>query len=72
MDKFTEWLKAERGRLSRLAKSLHITPGAIAQWDRVPANRLGAVSRETGIPMHELRADIFDAQKAAPSQCSAA
>lgn len=59
MDKFTEWLKAERGRASRLAESLNIKPGAISQWDRVPAERVGDVSRATGIPPQVLRPDIF-------------
>lgn len=59
MDKLTLWIKAERGRLSQLAKSLNITPGAIAQWQVVPAERMGEVSRITGIPMEELRPDIF-------------
>jgi len=61
MDKLTDWIKAERGRLSRLAEALGITPGAITQWDKVPAERLGDVSRITGIPMAFLRPDIFAA-----------
>ena len=61
MDTFTEWLKSERGRLSRLAEELRITPGAVAQWDKIPAERLGDVSRITGIPMAVLRPDIFAA-----------
>jgi len=69
MDKLTEWLKAERGRLSRLAEFMEITPGAIAQWDKVPAERLGDVSRFTGISMPTLRPDIFGP---APSEQGAA
>lgn len=65
MDKLTEWLKAERGRLSRLAEAMEITPGAIAQWDKVPAERLGDVARVTGIPMEALRPDIFKASERA-------
>ena len=59
MEKLTEWIKAERGRLSRLAAGLEITPGAITQWSEVPAERMGDISRLTGIPMKELRPDIF-------------
>ena len=59
MDKLTAWLKNERGRMSRLAGDLGITPGAVAQWDKVPAERLGDVSRATGISPEELRPDIF-------------
>lgn len=65
MDKLTEWLKAERGRLSRLAEFMEITPAAIAQWDRVPAERLGDVARFTGIAMESLRPDIFKASERA-------
>lgn len=73
MDKLTEWLKAERGRLSRLAEALKITPGAITQWDEVPAERMGHISAFTGIPMEELRSDIFDAAKSTlQAQASAA
>lgn len=59
MDKLLAYLDAERGRRLRLAEALKINPGAISQWIRVPAERLGEVSRATGIPPHELRPDIF-------------
>jgi DNA-binding transcriptional regulator YdaS (Cro superfamily) len=38
---------------------LDITPGAISQWHRVPAERVIEVERLTGIPRSELRPDIF-------------
>jgi DNA-binding transcriptional regulator YdaS (Cro superfamily) len=64
MDKLTEYLKAERGRLSALAKAIGVTPGAINQWEgKVPAERMGDVSRATGISVHDLRPDIFHAAK---------
>lgn len=72
MDKLTEWLKAERGRLSRLAKFLDITPGAIAQWSEVPAERMGKVASFTGIPMDDLRSDIFAEAKLPSTHASAA
>lgn len=59
MEKLTEWIKAERGRLSRLAEFMDITPGAVAQWTEVPAERMGDIASFTGIPMQELRPDIF-------------
>jgi DNA-binding transcriptional regulator YdaS (Cro superfamily) len=61
MEKLNEWIKAERGRLTKLATALGITSGAIVQWDVVPAERMGAIARVTGIPMHQLRPDIFQA-----------
>lgn len=62
MDKLTEWIKAERGRLAKLADACGITHSAVWQWERVPAERLGAVSRATGIPMRELRPDLFEGE----------
>lgn len=59
MDKLTAWIKAERGRLSELASSLGVTPGAVAQWEKVPAERVPAVSRATGIPREDLRPDLY-------------
>jgi DNA-binding transcriptional regulator YdaS (Cro superfamily) len=47
--------------LAKLAREIGVTRGAIAQWKRVPAERLGDVARVTGIPMSELRPDLFAA-----------
>lgn len=45
-----------------LARALGITMPAITHWKRrgIPAERVQAVSRLTGIPLHELRPDLFD------------
>lgn len=55
----------DRMPLARLARALDITRGAVAQWDRVPAERLKAVSDITGIPMATLRPDMFEGAGAA-------
>lgn len=55
-----KYLKAERGRLTKLAVALKITPAAINQWKIIPADKLVAISRETGIPRHELRPDLYE------------
>jgi pyruvate kinase len=55
-----KYLKAERGRLSKLATALNITPAAINQWKIIPADKLVAISRETGIPRNELRPDLYE------------
>jgi len=61
MNKVLEtYLKAQRGRLTKLAIGLGVTPTAIKQWDIIPAERMADVSRLTGIPMDELRPDIFE------------
>lgn len=51
----------DRMPLARLAREIGITRGAVAQWDQVPAERLGEVSRVTGIEIERLRPDIFGA-----------
>lgn len=51
----------ERMPLSWLARRIGVTRGAIAQWDKVPAERMRDVSIATGIPMEVLRPDIFEA-----------
>lgn len=66
MDKLREYLDKERGRQSALAANLRISPSAISMWDQVPADRVGAVSKFTGIPPHHLRPDLADIFKAAP------
>lgn len=72
MTALKEYLNHERGRLTKLAASLGITPGAICQWDRVPAERVLDVERETGISRHDLRPDIFGAAPQAGTAIEAA
>lgn len=65
MEKLTEWIKAERGRLTKLAAALNVTPAAIPQWPKVPAERVVQVSEATGIPRQELRPDLYEGMEAA-------
>lgn len=60
MEKLTEWMQAEWGRKSALAVCLDLTPGAVSHWGLVPAERLLAIEKYTGIPRHQLRPDLFD------------
>ncbi len=41
-----------------LAAALDCTPQAVSQWKRVPALRVLAIERITGIPREELRPDL--------------
>ncbi|TJV70314.1 MAG: helix-turn-helix domain-containing protein [Mesorhizobium sp.] len=59
MEKLIEYLDAERGRRQALAAALRCSPSTISMWKRVPAERIGEVSRATGIPPEQLRPDIF-------------
>lgn len=46
------------GGVNALARRLGISSAAVSTWKRVPAARLGAVSRITGIPAAQLRPDL--------------
>lgn len=73
MDAMTR-IRSQPGLSAKIAKGLGITRGAVAMWDRVPANRITDVSRITGIPAAELRPDLaahFE-PAAAPSAVEAA
>jgi DNA-binding transcriptional regulator YdaS (Cro superfamily) len=60
MEKLLAYLNAERGRRIALAKALGCSPSAISMWKRVPGERLGEVSRATGIAPQELRPDLVE------------
>jgi len=47
---------------AQLARQIGVTRFAVQQWltNAIPAARVPAVSRVTGIPMHQLRPDLFD------------
>ena len=63
MEKLLIWLSEERGRKQQLAKRLGVYASALSQWSQVPATRAADVSAVTGIPLHELRPDVFPAPK---------
>lgn len=71
MDALKTYLKSERGRLTELARAISVTPGAIAQWKRVPAERLREVSEATGLSRETLRPDIFGAPEHASGETTA-
>lgn len=50
---------AKAGGPAKVAVLLGITSQAVSQWQRVPVVHAGKLSRETGIPLWELRPDIF-------------
>ncbi|TGV61094.1 hypothetical protein EN784_01455 [bacterium M00.F.Ca.ET.141.01.1.1] len=70
MEKLKAYLAEERGRATKLAVAIGVSPSAISMWDQVPADRVGAVSKATGIPPHELRADLADIFGAAPERAA--
>jgi DNA-binding transcriptional regulator YdaS (Cro superfamily) len=56
-------LQARNLRLADLARSLKVDKATVTRWDqkRVPAERAEDVKRATGIPLHELRPDLWEA-----------
>lgn len=58
--------KKEAGGPSGLARALNdLSPQAISQWKRVPAERVLDVERITGVPRHELRPDLYPVERGA-------
>jgi DNA-binding transcriptional regulator YdaS (Cro superfamily) len=51
-------LFSRRGMTTTVARALGLTPGAVSQWDKIPAERVIAISAATGIPAAELRPDL--------------
>ncbi|HEX5933477.1 MAG TPA: Cro/CI family transcriptional regulator [Pseudorhizobium sp.] len=47
------------GSASELARRLRVTPAAVLQWRKVPAERVLEVERITGVSRHDLRPDVF-------------
>lgn len=66
MDDATRRAIEAAGGAYALAKELGIRGPSIYGWTRVPANRVQAVSRITGIPRHELRRDLYDQEGESP------
>lgn len=54
--------KQQRGLKARVAQALGITDGAVAQWSRVPAQRVLDVERVTGVHRSQLRPDLYPAE----------
>lgn len=47
------------GGPTKLADALGLVPSAITQWMRVPAERVPAVAKATGVPAATLRPDLY-------------
>lgn len=59
----TLWRKAHGITQAALGERLGVGDAAITKWEkgRVPAERVLDVSRETGIPPHRIRPDLYPA-----------
>jgi len=63
-------LFSQRGMTANVARALGLTPGAISQWDKIPAERVAAVAAATGIPAAELRPDLAAAFATHPGEAA--
>lgn len=64
-------LRAASGGAAALSRRLanqcvFISPQAISQWRRVPAGRVLAVEKATGVPRHDLRPDLYPPPASSP------
>jgi DNA-binding transcriptional regulator YdaS (Cro superfamily) len=60
MENICEKAKVAAGGPAALAKALgRVTPQAVSQWKKIPAERVRDVERVTGISRHDLRPDVF-------------
>lgn len=67
MEKACDLAKEKAGGPAALAKAMGgvMTPQAVSQWKKIPAERVLDVERITGISRHELRPDVFGSAEAA-------
>lgn len=52
------------GGMSAFARALKLSRAAIYRWDKIPAERVVAIERATGIPREELRPDLYAGKRA--------
>lgn len=52
-------IRTTKGLCAAIAAEAGISRSAVAQWERVPAERVLDVERITGISRHVLRPDIY-------------
>jgi DNA-binding transcriptional regulator YdaS (Cro superfamily) len=55
-----EALRASIKSMAALAREIGVQRSAIQKWTKVPAERVAAVSKATGIPPQILRPDLYE------------
>jgi len=53
-------VRATRGASAKIARALGITRGAVAQWERIPAEHIIASEEASGIDRRLLRPDLYE------------
>lgn len=54
-----ELIRSQRGLSAEIARATGYTRGAIARWQRVPAELVVKIEAVTGIPRETLRPDLY-------------
>jgi hypothetical protein len=54
-------IKSQRGLAARIARECNINAATVSLWKKVPPHHAMTVSKVSGIPLHELRPDIYPA-----------
>lgn len=52
-------LLSRHGRGAQIAAALGMTRQAIYQWRQIPAEKASVISKALGLPLHELRPDLW-------------
>src|SRR3954467_5378933 len=60
-DAILDDLLNRRGTGAKIATALGITPAAVSQWQRIPADRVTELARLLEMPAWQLRPDLFPA-----------
>ena len=60
-DAILDDLLNRRGTGAKIATALGITPAAVSQWQRIPADRVAELARLLEMPAWQLRPDLFPA-----------
>ena len=59
MDEVLRAVRANRGQAVEIARACGIGRAAVYQWARTPAQWVHQVAKVTGLPLEEIRPDIF-------------
>lgn len=65
MEHLRAYFKANRGKQQELANHLGLGASTVSQWQNVPAEHVRKVGEFTGIPLADLRPDLFAGLEAA-------